>query len=364
LRPHLYIRFRLRLAGAGLKEAIASAKSSARVVALALGPVLFGLLAVLALPALYAPALGWRLGLLVVAVHGAVAALPVWLLRELLLPLAVQQWQRALPISRRLQLRAEAGVAGIVMLPLACLYAISAAFTVIESPPWLRPIWPLGLAALLLSMSISWLIATAILVRRAAPSPTGRRRAAPAIDSHRPMERNRLPRTLLLWHRLFWLPFWRTQRVIGLRQSALLMLCLASTAMWMWPAPVLPHGLLALCSGVSLVILTDRGDKAVRAQWQRIAATMASWPADLDVLARYARAASLIPALAVMALWAGLALAHHDALSARAGLLYIGVAALSQSAIVCLTRLGAEGRVILLALSMLMLIASGSELWN
>jgi len=82
----------------------------------------FGLIVALPLPALYAPALGWPLAPLAIVLHGTLAALPAWLLRRSLLPVEVQQWQRALPIPRLLQLRAEASVAGATMLPLVPQY--------------------------------------------------------------------------------------------------------------------------------------------------------------------------------------------------------------------------------------------------
>lgn len=346
-----------------MKNAIASARSAALITALALGPIFLGLLVLLPLPALYAPTLARPSALALIVVHGALMAVPVWLLRRRLLPADVRHWQRALPVPGRLRLRAEIGVAGLVMVPLSLLCVLSAGFALLESPPWLRPIWPLSVLALLVSLATSWTGATAILLLRARPVSPRYRRPLPPARRYEPRRYRAMPRALLLWHRLFWLPFWRQNSGVGLQQSALLLLGLASMLMWMWPAPALQHGLMALCSSVLLVMLTDRGDKAVREQLQTIAAASACWPLAPGRLALYARGASLLPAFFLLSLWAALACIHRAAISSNAGFLYLGIATLSQLAIVVPNKIGAEGRVIVLVLSTVLLIASGSELW-
>ena len=80
------------------------------------------------------------------------------------------------------------------------------------------------------------------------------------------MSQPRRWRNVFLWRQLFWLPFWRNDNVIGIQQSVLLATAGASMLAWLLRAPLVPAPLLGLLASASLIIVTDRGDKAVREQ--------------------------------------------------------------------------------------------------
>ncbi|NBV19482.1 hypothetical protein [Janthinobacterium sp.] len=360
---HPYLALRLRLAHHALLQFAASLTSSMEIVLFLAGPVLLGLLSVIALPCFLAMNLPWPAALGVLGGQALLTCLPAWLLRKRLLPAPVAAWLRQLPLPRRLRWQADVAVAGLLMLPLGMAYAISAAIWLAQSPPWLRPVAGSGIAATAGAWLLAWLLTTLIVaLRLRAPRPAQGARP-PTMHTYVP----RQPRwpTLFLWRRLFWLPFWRNENVIGLQQSVLLAGAGASMLAWLLHLPLVPAPLLGLLASASLVIVTDRGDKAVREQIGLLRPSLDAWPLASRRLLRLACGASLLPALAVL-LGAGVVLYGTDPamLQRRVTGVYAVTASLALLAIVGLPRLTARGRVALVVLSILALSAIGSELWN
>lgn len=361
--PHPYLALRLRLTQQALRQFVASLASSAEILLLLAGPILLGLLSMIALPSLYAASLPWPNALAIVLVQALASCLPVWLLRKRLLPVALSAWLRSLPISPRLRWRTDAAVAGMLMLPITLAYAVSAGIWLYQWPLWLRPVAAQGIAATVLACLLAWLATIGMLALRMAPPRPAQRASEQAHDAFTP----HTPRwrTLFLWRHLFWLPFWRNENVIGLQQTLLLAGALASMAAWLLRTPLIPAPLLALLASACLVIITDRGDKAVREQIAVLRPSLDAWPISASGLIGLACSLSLLPALSVLAA-AGVLLAAvaPPVLQQRVTLVYAITAGTCLMAIVGLPRLAARARVALVVFSILALSAIGSELWT
>ncbi|MCC7705266.1 hypothetical protein IGS59_23795 [Janthinobacterium sp. GW460P] len=358
-----YIALRLRLAHHALLQFTASLTSSLEILVFLAGPVLLGLLSVIALPGFLAVSQPWPAALGIIVTQTVLTCLPAWLLRKRLLPANTAAWLRQLPLPPRLRWQADIAVAGMLMLPLGLAYAVSAGIWLLQSPSWLRPVIAPGMAATLAAWLLAWLLTTLIVKQRLRAPRSAHRARPPTMTAYVPQR----PRcsTLFLWRQLFWLPFWRNENVIGLQQSALLAMAGASMLAWLLHTPLVPAPLLGLLASASLVIVTDRGDKAVREQIAVLRPVLNAWPLARTALMRLACAASLLPAFAV--LLAGAVLLYNinpAALQQRVTSVYALTASAALLAIVGLPRLTARGRVALVIFSILALSAIGSELWN
>ncbi|MDC8758054.1 hypothetical protein [Janthinobacterium fluminis] len=360
---HPYIAFRLRLARHGLAQCAASLRSTLEIVLPLAGIGLFGLLAMIALPGLYAATLAWPAACAVVLAQALLTAAPAWLLRKRLLPPDVAAWLPALPLPAALRWRADAAVAALLTAPLALAYAVSLSIWLYQWPAWLRPVAPQGIAATLLSLLLSWICAGAVLARRARPAAPARqrRRAAQAgIYTARPQR----PRILFLWHRLYWLPFWRGDSAVGIQQSLLWLGAAASALLWLWRPAAVPAPVFGLATTVLLLMLTDRGDQAVRAHIALLRTATAAWPVAARRVACCARLFSLLPALSVQALFGAVLRGLPGGYSHKVAAIYLGAGGMAHLAIVGLPGLNPRARVALVAVSILVLSAIGSELWN
>jgi hypothetical protein len=357
-----YLRFRLRLARHALLQFARSLQSSLEYILLAFGPVLIGLLACIALPGLFAATLPWPQALGLFAGQTVLASAPVWLLRKRLHPAAVVTWSLPLPIAARSKWLAEAAVAGMIVGPLAAAYALSTLIWLQQWPDWLRPVAPRALLLTLASLLLAWLLATLTLIGRAR-MPAARKpgRARPAPSAYVP-SRGGLAR---FWFQLFWLPYWRAENVVGIQQTLLLAGALLSVGVWMWHPPVVPPALWGACAALLLMLLTDRGDKAVAEQIALLRPVAAGWPLRTERLYRLAMLFTLLPALAVMASFAALTLGRvTPGYSHQVAIVWLCVAAVAQLALIGLRKLSVRGRVGLVLGAILILTAIGSELWN
>lgn len=361
-RSHPYLRFRTRMAHHALLQFAASVQSSLEIIALAFAPMLLGLCACIALPGLYAATLPWPQMLALLAAQIALAAAPAILLRKRLHPADVLAWSYPLPLPPALRWQADAAVAGMLMLPLAGMYAISSAIWLYQWPDWLRPVATLALTLTALSLLLAWLLATLVLARRARlPAARAPRRQVASATSYVPQALR--PRAFHLWRQLFWLPFWRAENPVGIQQTVLLIGALASVAVWLWHPPL--AALWGASASTLLVLLTDRGDKAVREQSALLAPVLADWPIDSARVFLHAAVFSLLPGACVMLLFAALAYAAPaGALSLTTAKVWLGGAAVVQSAIVAMRGISARARVGLVFGAVLVLTAIGSELWK
>ena len=366
---HPYVRYRTHMARHSLRQFLASVANSLEIVALAFAPVLLGLLAFLSMPVMMAVTRGAAVALAAVAAQAVLVALPVILLRKRLHPADAVAWERALPVPHALGWQADLLVAARLTGWVAMASAASAAIWLYQWPAWLRPAWGRALAALAASLLLGWtLAALALAARRLGlrqphiPRTASAHCNAAAAAPYQP--RPLRPRYAALWHRLFWLPFWRSENRVGVQQCLLLLAALAGSATWATHGLPLPRAALGLWTSMALVLLVDRGDKAVREQATTLRSALAQWPLDARPLLQAARAFSLLPAALVLAVLAMLLSLPANAADLRAGLTlaWLAVAALACCAIVALPA-PPRGRVVLVMSSILLLTAIGSELW-
>ena len=373
---HPYLQFRLRMARHGLRQFLASLANSLEITLLVFAPVAVGLAAAIALPGMLAVRLHWPAMLAILAAQALFAALPAVLLRQRLHPADALAWARPLPVPPALGWAADALAAGLIAGPLTVLYAVSASIWLFQQPDWLRPVAPQAIAATMLSLLLGWALATLALARRrlrpalagpfhaALRAAKGRAGAGAPAAGYAP--RALLPLLPALWHRLFWLPFWRAENPVGVQQCLLLASALGCTAAWLLgpgldlPLPGAASGGLA---SAMLILLTDRGDKAVREQAALLRPVLAPWPLNAAPLLLCARLFTLLPAATVLAAFAALALVAPQAAGhgPRAALVWLATAGTACGAIVALN-LAPRGRVVLVVLSILILTAIGSEL--
>ena len=295
---HAYVTFRFRLARHGLRQFAASLRSSAEILVLVGTQVLIGLLGLSAFPSMYAASQPLSRALPLLLLHALLMTIPLALLRKRVLPADVVQWSHRLPLPGAVRLRADAIVAGLMVGPLALLYAVSMAVLLYQKTNWLDPVR--GELGTLFSLALTYAFSIAVLWLRSrnAPPLFGFRAVAPAPTRYR--ARRSALRNLSLWRRLFWLPFWRTDSVVGWRQSVMFAAALASALPWMIAPPGFARGMLALVTCTLLVLLTDRGDKAVREQLSLLRPVLASWPTDMRGVLLLARTFAAMPSLAVM----------------------------------------------------------------
>ena len=357
-----YVSFRIRLARHGLRQFFASLKNSAAIFLLIAGNAIIGLLALSAFPAMYAASLAppWAAALLLA--HALVMTIPLVLLRQRILPADVLRWVHRLPVAPLLQLRADSAVAALMVGPLALVYAVSAGVLLRYGGQWLHPV-P-ALAATLASLLLTLACSSAVLTLRTRRIRTG----SPwwpqsAHESGRYTPLRRRVRLWMLWHRLFWLPFWRADNAVGRQQCLLLAAALGSAIPWMQAPPGIARGLLALATCALMVLLTDRGDKAVREQTARLRPVLAAWPLFPRSLFVCARLLAAAPALLVLAVVVAGGL-PHDLWQQRAGQVFLVLGCAAPLLLVSTPVVNQGFRVGMVAVAIMLLTATGSELWN
>lgn len=355
---HAYVRFRYRLALHALRQFATSLKSSAEMLFLISSHALIGLFGVSAFPPMYATSRPWPEGLMIFVLHTLVMTLPVALLRKRILPLDVVRWAHRLPVPPLVQMRADALVAGLIVGPLTILYAVSAAIILHHRGEWLNPVR--GLAALALSLALTYACSIAVLGLRSRRISAGRWHTRHEVQAYRPQARR--PRVLMLWHRLFWAPFWRADSMIGRQQTILLLAALGSALPWLHAPAGIARGLLGLASATFIILVTDRGDKAVREQTIYLRPTLATWPINTRPLFACARLVSAVPALAVL-LAVAVGGSAQGLWSSRAGHVYLILGVLAPLLLIATPVSNERFRVGLVAVLILSLTAVGSELW-
>ncbi|MES2019182.1 MAG: hypothetical protein V4484_22025 [Pseudomonadota bacterium] len=358
---HAYVQFRFHLARHGLRQFFASLQSSAEILLLVGANVVLGLLALSAFPPMYAVSLAPLDGAGVLLAHAFIMSAPVALLRKRVLPADAVRWAHRLPIPAAVQLRADALVAGLLAGPLALLYAVSAAILLAQHPAWLDPLPALG--ATLLSWLLTWCCAIAVLALRSRRPAGARWQHGQAAQARSYTGGGRRPRLLLLWHRLFWLPYWRLENVVGWQQSVLLGAAMTSAVLWMQTPSPFMRAVLALATAALMVVLTDRGDKAVREQVALLRPVMASWPLRPRGLFALARLFAAAPAFLVLlaVVFGG---AVHGVWGHRAGHIYLVLASAAPLLLVATPVSNQRARVALVVIQILLLTAVGSELWT
>ena len=358
---HAYVTFRIRLARHALREFAASLKSSAEILVLVGTHVFIGLLGLSAFPSMYAASMAPAYAFPLLLAHAALMAVPLALLRKRVLPADVVQWGQRLPLPFAVRLRADAAVAGLLIGPVALLYAVSMGVLLYTRTDWLLP-WR-GVLGTLFSLVLTYALSIAVLNLRARRKPAHRFWQRASLAAPAPYAARRpLFRTLSLWRTLFWSPFWRTGSAVGWQQSVLLAAATASALAWLLLAQGFLRGLLALVTCTFLVVLTDRGDKAVREQAALLRPVMARWPMSTRALFTAARLFSVLPALLVL-LAAWFAGAPQDLWSRKAGHAFLIVGTAAHFTLIATPLTDQRVRVGMVVILIVLLTAIGSELW-
>jgi hypothetical protein len=356
---HPYIRFRVRLARHAVAQLAARLRSSAEIAMFVLGPLILGLIAFTALPAMLAASEPLPLALPLLCLHGIAMSVPVALLRPRVVPAHVRAWLYPLPVPPALRLRASAFVATLLTGPLAVAYAASLAVWLYQRPDWLMP--PRAVAGTVLSFLLTWTCSTVVLVRGTGlPQQADR---APAVSAnagaHPPTSRTGW---LYVWRQLFWLPLWRGN-VAGARQCILLAATAGAAVLWMMGPQALPRVFGAILTSILLVLLVHEADQALRTQLARVRVLAAGWPVDVAALTRRARAMTLLsvtPALALLTAIGAAARAWHG----TGGHLYLALAWGTAPVLMLTPPFTARGRMALVAFAIVLLCATGSKLWD
>jgi hypothetical protein len=133
--------------------------------------------------------------------------------------------------------------------------------------------------------------------------------------------------------------------------------------MWMREPLGLPRGALALATSMLLVLLVDRADKARRTQLSVLLPLAAGWPAGRRTFEAPAQWLAAAPGLIVLAVLWLLGLAP-GAWTHASGRWYLALACTAQLLLVAVPSFSARGRVGVVALAILLLTATGGEIWN
>jgi hypothetical protein len=357
---HPYLRFRILLARHAVARLAARLRSSAEILALVLGPAIVGLLAFAAMPAMLAAAKPLPFALPLLALHGIAMSLPFILLRPQVLPAHAQPWLAGLPVAPRLRLQASIAVALFLAAPLALAYAASLAIWLGQRPDWISPARAAG--GTVFSFLLTWACGAWLLARGARAIPP---RRAPAASSRvrAAWEDKTAGGHGLLWRRLFWLPLWRNGSHAGPRQAALLAASWGASLAWMLGPAGLPRPAGAILASVLLVLLAHDADTIVRGQAARLAPLAAGWPLRFTQLAWCARALAQAPAVLALGVLASAGLAMQ-AWHGTAGKLYLAVAWIVPPLLAATPPFTPRGRMALVAMSIVVLCALGSKVWN
>lgn len=376
-----YARFQRKLAWHALGQFAASLRGSAEVILLMAGQILLVALALLSGP-LWVCAIWiergnmWLATLALWAAYSALMALPMVLLRQRLLPPEVVLWSRALPLPAHAHLRAHAATVALLVQPLALGYLISSAALLTQSPE-LVALLPLGVGLQLASLALTFGLGVGVLqwrrrrLSRAAGSHTGtafRTDAMPprvqAMQADTFRSTPLRPRLLHIWHRLFWLPFWRLENGIGVQQCILFGSTCLMFALWLYPVSPLPRGILGWFASSAILILTDRGYKAVQEQRQLMAQHLRALPLHFGQLSCLASALSLAPAALILATVSGWLYLHTGQIHIGVARWYLGTQILAHLALLACGRFNEAARARILILGSVILTAMGTELWQ
>lgn len=188
-----WIGLRSELSRQALQDVGTKASNAAPIVLGVMGPLLLGLLAMLAAPLLYAVTLPLPEGLALFAAHTLVAAIPIFMLRQRVLPDSLLAWEAGLPIPPHHRIVGDALATTILVAPLFVAYLVSSLVWFWQWPPWLRPVWAAGSAAILASTLGTWLIGMLLLSLRSRSLRASRRGSGAAAIHRHDLEAARIP---------------------------------------------------------------------------------------------------------------------------------------------------------------------------
>ncbi|NOT64646.1 MAG: hypothetical protein HOP06_01105 [Methylotenera sp.] len=310
---------------------------------------------------------------MLIATQTIVMAIPAWLLNKWLLPTDVLTFLRPLPVNRATHARADAFVAWLVLRPLGLAYLFSMGIWLWQFPKWMQGIWLEGILVTIISFAITWLLVTLGLQWRRNPVQLprlGKRKQVVGDFSQRGRLFGRTvsaSSTLLLCYYILWLPLWRKDGgVVGRRQTLLLAGALVSIYFWMKPFAETNnvHVWLAVVSSVLIITMTALGNAAILKNLALFSPVLTSLPFSMEQLKLSAKLLAIVPACIVLAIL-GMAALHLTAgqISLKIASIYIALTVILLIVISGFTQPNTTSRAAVVAFSIVMLSAIGSELW-
>lgn len=367
-----FSQFHVKQARYGLYQFASSMKSSMEVILLAAGQVVLMALALLSWP-LWLNAIWmsehWPLQnvLGVLVGYSAILTLPIFLLRKRLLPKDVLLWSRTLPIKPRERWLAHVAVVRLFIFPLGIAYALSTIACWFEMPAS-HQVAVTGVVMMLISLVLILFFGTLVLNLRQRGLEWRLMRATLRKPHAVPMlpylQQSQRPGLLHQWYKLFWLPFWRLENGIGIKQCLLFISAAAMFWLWLQPSPPFVRFLFCISASSLALIVTDQGSKAVQEQMQRLRPHLRALPFALLPLELLSKLMCIIPANVVLALFAVLLSGKGNSFHAGVAHWYIGAQLIAQVSIVSLSHSSSAVRARIVILFMAILTAIGSELWN
>lgn len=358
-----YQAFRYQVAFRSLLSLLASMQKSLPLLLGVLGPSIVGAAAFIAFPGCYAASKGILDGLGVASGAAFLLATPLYALQHRLLPADVIQWSHGLPVSRSERLRADVSCVRIIMAPLGGLGIISLVIWLWQMPKWLAPIWPQAIAVNVAIFGAAYLLGTTLLHVRGAQASgeTYRSRGAKAV---RYLKFRRGWHTQ--WHHLLWLPFWRDGQYARVKQFALAGVSTVAIIMWLLPSNQLPWPRTATCLLASFLIMLQvtHADKVLQRQLAHVSPLLRCLPIRPWELNLYPCLIAVAPALLAIGAFGAMAVSFPDFVAAIPATLYAICALLAVIGVVFWTRTETHLRLALVALSICVETAIGSELWK
>jgi hypothetical protein len=345
-----------------LRELLRSLGRALTIIAGVAGPIVIAGLALLAwagVPPMLAVTLPRPLGVALWLAQALVGAWPLWALRGRLLPEAWCVQLRCLPFGAGALWRSDLAVSAAVLAPLAALYVVSAIVFAIKRPPWLVAVWP----AAALSLAGSWLAscalgAAALAWQRRGAKERARRARVPVAPENLLATRPGVP------HALLWTPWWRAAMRPGGPAIALgLAAAVGIGVAWtrgIWP-PV-PGAAWAFAFSALLIALTERVQRALELHLGQLE----SWLATLPISGAWRSQSRLLacgPMVVAGACVVGMVLAWRPWRGAPLAAFALGMMA-APAAMSAVPSANREAHVGLWLLSVGLLTAVGSELWN
>jgi len=345
-----------------LRELLRSLKEALPILVGVSGPIFvasFALLAWAGVPPMKAVTLPWRSGVALWLAQAVLAAWPLWALRRRLVPEAWCVQLRCLPLTARALAWSDVAVSAAVLAPLAALYALSVLVFALHRPAWWLQAMPWAIVSLAASWLASCLLGAAALAWQ---------RRGVAVRAHRAV-RARPPEALLAarpgaFAALLWWPAWRDALTPGARSLlagviAATALALAWTQAW-WP--LVPGAAWASMFSALAIALTERLQRTLESHL----AALEPWLATLPGAAGWrwqSRVLICAPMVAAGAVALGLVVASRPWRGLPLAAFALGLVA-APVALTSVPSSRREAHVALWAISVALLTAFGSELWD
>lgn len=268
------------------------------------GSVLLGVLALIVVPLIYSVSSPILEGVAIFAAHTLIVSLPLFLIRQRVLPDVFLSWSAPLPVSRWCRFTGDAWATAIMLAPLGGAYLVSSLVWVWQWPLWLRSVWLPAFAAVLLSLVFSWLFGMVVLhwhwradrARRTGVAAQGC--GAPGFAPGAPV--GLYAHEFTLAHKLLCLPLWRQKSALWhVAQSTLMVLMAASVMGILLLKSPAPSWRVALGPFLALLVvgLTLWRDAAMQRNLSHLMREGSAWPLSWVWLQRVAILWAVLPAI-------------------------------------------------------------------